>query len=109
MGTLATLEPYLGMTAHAVIARGDGSVFVHLHPAGTISVAAQQVFALRDRGDTTSNGRLRLSSEMAMQHMVVIPAEFSFPYVFPRPGPYRLWVEVRRSGRVLTGVFDVIV
>jgi hypothetical protein len=104
---LASLEPYLGMAAHAVIARGDGSVFIHLHPAGTISFAAQQVFALRDRGDTTSKGRLRLASDSV--HAMPTAGEFSFPYIFPRAGPYRIWVQVRRGGRVLTGVFDLVV
>jgi hypothetical protein len=106
-GALALLEPYLGMAAHAVIARGDGSVFIHLHPAGTISFAAQQVFALRDRGDTTSKGRLRLASDSV--HAMPTAGEFSFPYIFPRAGPYRIWVQVRRGGRVLTGVFDLVV
>ncbi|HEV8233039.1 MAG TPA: hypothetical protein VGP84_00525, partial [Gemmatimonadaceae bacterium] len=67
-GSLATLEPYLGMSAHAVIARTDGSVFIHLHPAGTISFAAQEVFALRDRGDTTAKGRLQFAND-SMPHM----------------------------------------
>jgi hypothetical protein len=108
-GALATLEPYLQMTAHAVIARDDGSVFIHLHPAGTVSYAAQQVFALRDRGDTTAKGRLRLAADSGSQHAMPMSGEFSFPYVFPRAGTYHLWVQVRRTGRVLTGVFDVVV
>ena len=105
-GAAAMLEPYLGMAAHAVIATTDGSVFVHLHPAGTVSMAAQEVFALRDRGDTTQTGHLRLPAESVMQHAMPFASEFSFPYVFPRAGTYRVWVQVRRAGKVLTGVFD---
>ena len=105
-GAPATLEPYLGMAAHAVIARTDGSVFVHLHPAGTVSMAAQEVFALRDRGDTTPTGHLRLQGDTMTGHAMQLASDFSFPYVFPRSGTYRIWVQVRRAGRVLTGVFD---
>lgn len=108
-GQPATLEPYLGMAAHAVIAKTDGTVFVHLHPAGTVSMAAQEVFALRDRGDTTPAGHLRLQDDTMPQHTMPLPSEFSFPYVFPRSGAYRVWVQVRRAGRLLTGVFDVTV
>jgi hypothetical protein len=35
-----------------------------------------------------------------------LPPELAFPYGFPRPGDYRIFVQVKRSGRVETGVFD---
>jgi hypothetical protein len=104
-GAAVTLEPYLGMVAHAVIARNDGSVFVHLHPEGTVSMAAQNVFASRDRGDTTAAGRLRVTS--AVMLATSMNGEFSVPYIFPSTGTYRIWVQVRRNGRVLTGVHNL--
>src|SRR5207253_7143157 len=51
-GQPVTLEPYMGMAGHLMLARTDGAVFVHLHPAGTVSLAAAETFALRQPGDT---------------------------------------------------------
>lgn len=111
-GRPAQLEPYMGMAGHAVVTRDDGSVFIHLHPMGTVKVAAQQAFALRDRGDTTEKGRLRLDDTIAMPmsaHAGHATSEVSFPYEFPKPGKYRIWVQVKHDGRVQTGVFDAVV
>ena len=116
----------MGMAGHAMIARDDGAVFVHLHPAGTISVAAQETFQLRQPGDTIRGLLGRRLTEMhtsrepgagsreqdphlstgAPCSLLPAPCSLSFPYAFPQPGHYRLWVQVKRDRRILTGVFD---
>lgn len=110
-GLPAAVEPYMGMSGHAVVLRDDASVFIHLHPMGTGAMAAQQAFALRDRGDTTVAGRLRIADTAALaqphgQHPAAGPDVVSFPYEFPRAGTYRLWVQVRRGGKVVTARYD---
>jgi len=91
-GRPSGLEPYLGMAGHAAVVRSDDSVFIHLHPLGTISLAAQA--ALQPGA-----------------HPMPMAPTFSdtlyFPYAFPQPGRYTVWVQLKRGGRVLTGVFAV--
>jgi hypothetical protein len=112
-GAPATLEPYMGMAGHLVLTRDDGAVFIHLHPAGTISLAAQETFELRQPGDTVLGALAKRLTERdrhsnEARHTVASPAgALSFPYAFPQPGKYRLWVQVKRRGRILTGVFDI--
>lgn len=116
-GAPAILEPYMGMAGHLVLTRDDGAVFVHIHPAGTVSLAAQQTFEFRQPGDTipgTLAKRLAQreehgSSPLHTHSMVFSGSSVSFPYSFPRPGNYRVWVQVKRAGRILTGAFDVAV
>jgi hypothetical protein len=95
-GAPLPLEPYMGMHGHAALRRSDGSVFTHLHPSGSVSMAAAEILARRD-GATTPP--MPVASASAR--------EVEFPYAFPRAGDYRVWVQVRSAGRVLTGVFDL--
>ncbi|MEP7001152.1 MAG: hypothetical protein ABI969_11780, partial [bacterium] len=65
---------------------------------------------IRDRGDTTREGRLKLDA--APMSGMVSPArmsEISFPYAFPSAGRYRVWVQVRVAGVVHTSGYDVTV
>ena len=107
-GNPARLEPYLGMAAHAVVLRDDGSVFIHLHPMGTVATTAQQIYEARDRGDTTARGRLKPG---AFTDSATMPMSFtgalSFPYEFPKAGRYRIWVQAKPAREILTGAFDV--
>ena len=98
----------MGMAGHVMLTRDDGSVFVHLHPLGTISWAAQQAFLVRGPADTVrgSVGRRLTQAGHTMPVMTLASDVVSFPYAFPTAGRYRLWVQVKRSGRTLTGVFD---
>jgi hypothetical protein len=94
-GADVAVEPYMGMAAHLAVASRDGSVFAHLHPSGSISMAAMQRFAGADAADPHAGHAMPLDSRVAI------------PYAFPKAGAYRLFVQVKRSGQVMTGAFDV--
>ena len=132
-GKAATLEPYLGMPGHAAILRSDGSVYIHLHPIGTYSMAAETSLSgriadtsrtfrypnaarFRDSIDTyvarlkalpeAEKNALLAAGMPDMSHTMKTNNMVEFPYAFPRAGWYRIWVQVQRNGQVLTGVFD---
>jgi hypothetical protein len=109
-GRPASLEPYLGMAAHAVVARDDGGVFIHLHPMGTISPASQEAFALQQQGDTVTGAiGSRIAAKDSLMVAMTHPfpsGHVSFPYAFPQPGRYRIWIQVKRGGSVQTAAFD---
>ncbi|AKD58272.1 hypothetical protein [Spirosoma radiotolerans] len=132
-GKAAPLEPYLGMGGHAVILRSDGTVYIHLHPVGTYSMAAEgslvgriadtartfhypNAVQFRDSIDTyiaklktmpeVEKNKLLAAAIPGMSHQMKTNNMVEFPYAFPRAGHYRIWVQVKRNGQVLTGVFD---
>jgi hypothetical protein len=140
-GKPAELEPYLGMNGHAAIIKSDGLVYIHLHPVGTYSMAAQQSMQSRI-ADTTRIYRLPTNTQvfrdsidryiaslkamtpadrdrllmanmtgMDSQKMAGMKHEnrIVFPYAFPKAGQYRIFLQIKRNGQVLTGIFDATV
>ena len=101
-GSPTVLEPYMGMMSHAAVSRDDGTVFIHLHPSGSINMAAQMRFeqaegvqGVRAIRDTARSGPAESTNTV------------TFPFVFPEPGPYRMFVQVKVAGTVETAAFDL--
>jgi hypothetical protein len=140
-GKQAELEPYLGMNGHAAIVKSDGSVYIHLHPVGTYSMAAQQSMqsriadttriyrfsndtkAFRDSIDRyiadlkalppAERDRLLMTAMPGMDTKKMAGMKHEnrivFPYAFPKAGQYRIFLQIKRNGQVLTGIFDATV
>ena len=87
------MQPYLGMAGHAAFVKTDGTVFAHTHPEGSAAMAD-----------------VMLASESVGSGMDMAPEkispEVSFPYGFPTPGRYRIFVQMKHAGTVETGAFD---
>lgn len=86
------LELYMGMPGHAIFVRRDLQVFAHVHPSGSAPMAAI---------DLAMPG-----ANAHAQHRTATPSTVIFPYGFPEPGQYRIFVQVKRGGAVITGAFD---
>jgi hypothetical protein len=107
-------EPYMGMAGHAEIVNSDRSVFAHIHPDGSVAMAALE---LTQKNSATGNSSgsaqagANASGEMGGMDMSMTPrsAEVSFPYGFPKSGEYRLFIQMKRGGTIETGVFDTLV
>jgi len=109
------LEPYMGMMSHAAILRDDGAIFAHLHPTGNFSMAAQSFFAAKITREAAKDSGSSDSGEMdhsKMHHGSTGGPGAStivLPYEFPLPGNYRIWVQIKTEGQVLTGTFATTV
>jgi len=98
------LELYMGMPGHAEFVRDDFQVFAHVHPSGSAPMAALSIAQSQVNGSAGSGAEGMAG--MHTMHSSGLPADVSFPYGFPRPGQYRIFVQVKRAGAVETGMFD---
>jgi hypothetical protein len=100
------LEPYMGMAAHAAILCSDGSVFAHVHPTGSVAMASFELAQASLPGNLGGSDH----GTMDMKKMAdKIAPEIFIPYGFPKPGLYRIFVQVKRAGEIQTAVFDTVV
>jgi hypothetical protein len=91
------VELYMGMQGHAAFIKDDGSVFAHVHPSGSVPAATM---ALATPDDP--------HAMHTMAH-AGLPAQVTFPYGLPQPGIYRIFVQIKRGGEIMTGMFNASV
>ena len=73
-----SLEPYMGMAAHAEVVCIDLSVFAHIHPAGSVSMASLDIAQAGLMAESSAAG-----SGMVMESahsLGSLPPKISFPY-----------------------------
>lgn len=134
-GKEAVLQPYLGMMGHIAVVKTDGSVYIHLHPTGTVSSTSVDVMQKRIEETSVEPfiatpmvfkdsidkvlAKIQTMPE-AQRDQFLMPnmnhdakehhgGSVKFPYVFPTAGSYRIWLQIKRNGKILTGVFDAVV
>jgi hypothetical protein len=92
------------MPGHAAFVGDDRTVFAHVHPSGSVPMASLSLTSNAGDGGMSMAGMSMPGMDHSM--MQALPPEVSFPYGFPKPGDYRIYVQVKRGGTVETGVFD---
>lgn len=86
------VEPYMAMAGHAAVIRTDLAVFAHLHPSGTVAMPAMMIAG---------------TPHVMYADTSAVPPDLAFPYGFPAPGHYKLFVQIKRAGKIETGAFDL--
>lgn len=101
---------YMGMTGHAAFVKTDGTVFAHIHPAGSASMAAMMIAQSQNQPSPNAPAQASGSDMSSMPGMNMaqssLPNVVSFPYGFPSDGAYRIFIQMKHGNTVETGVFD---
>jgi hypothetical protein len=105
------MEPYLGMPGHAAFVKADFSTFAHTHPDGSAAMPA----VMLANASTAASAPLATRAMPEMGGMAMagaaanaepISSTVEFPYGFPSPGRYRIFIQMKHANTVETGVFD---
>jgi hypothetical protein len=96
---------YMGMLGHAAFVKTDGTVFAHIHPTGTVAMAA---FMMANPADGNNSSAAGSMMQMPGMHIAAnsLPDSVNFPYGFPTAGSYRIIVQMKHGATVETGIFD---
>ncbi len=112
---------YMGMLGHAAFVKTDGTRFAHIHPTGSVSMASLMLAANQgpagkkpdaDMSGMDMSGMDMPGMDMSGMHgdgkaaPSGLPSEVTFPYGFPAPGRYRIFVQMKHDNTVETGAFD---
>jgi hypothetical protein len=124
-GSPATdMQPYMGMAGHAAFVKTDGTVFAHTHPEGSAAMASMLLAnssvndtpdgMMSNPADQAANGPTNSAVAGSMNDMPGmsmgatehISNIVDFPYGFPTPGRYRIFIQMKHGTTIETATFD---
>jgi hypothetical protein len=98
---------YMGMTGHAAFVKEDGSVFAHVHPSGTVSMAALMMASAQNQPkDAAMASMPGMAMPDTQDRASGVPNTVGFPYGFPTAGAYRIFVQMKHGQTIETAAFD---
>jgi hypothetical protein len=100
-GVPSDMTLYMGMLGHAAFVKTDGTVFAHIHPNGSVSMAALML------ASGTGNEPMKMDMP-GMKMDEALRSTVAFPFGFPSPGRYRIFIQMKHGATIETGVFDAI-
>jgi hypothetical protein len=104
----ADMQPYMGMAGHAAFVKTDGTVFAHTHPEGSAAMASLMLANGESSSAEGSHSAMNMGTgTMDMGQPVTNTVDF--PYGFPSPGQYRIFIQMKHGSTIETGVFDATV
>jgi hypothetical protein len=99
---------YMGMLGHAAFVKDDGTVFAHIHPSGTVAMAALELANPQAVSDKTlKNGMAAMPGMQMKSEGKMLANEVSFPYGLPSAGRYRLLVQMKHGSTVESAIWDL--
>ena len=98
------MQLYMGMVGHAAFVKTDGTVFAHIHPSGTVSMAA--LMMAQSQNGSAANAMKDMPGMDMSGSAQGVPNTVSFPYGFPTSGNYRIFVQMKHGIAVETATFD---
>ncbi len=102
----AGMQPYLGMAGHAAFVKTDGTVFAHTHPDGSAAMPALMLANPDSMSDMAAAAPATPTGEATARSAQPLAPTVEFPYGFPTPGRYRIFIQMKHADTVETGVFD---
>lgn len=96
------MQPYLGMAGHAAFVKSDFTTFAHTHPDGSAAMPALMLA----EASTAAIGSNPTDTMSGMDMTAPVTSTVYFPYGFPSPGRYRIFIQMKHGNTVETGVFD---
>jgi hypothetical protein len=98
------MQPYLGMAGHAAFVKTDGTTFAHTHPEGSAAMPDVMLAeAANGAPIAMADGAATMLGTAAAG---ALSPTVEFPYGFPTPGRYRIFIQMKHGSKVETGVFD---